>query len=240
MEVFDLTATPRLPGYVYINTILAPEAQSGNPHSPRGGAVYGVTRLTQPWLLSPTEVLDGAVFGNAGGCFPTWPLTNTIVLEMCRRHGTDFNFLACIMVRAMWEEQWQKELMCNHAARLAKALGAQGAIVSPNWRGQRFLETILAVQACERVGIKTVLITEEEDNEDGTAPPLLTTAPEVVAVVSSGTGSCFGPYPPVQRVIGVGKTDEKWYREQPPPHGCYGVSHLNDVYGFSRLTCVDY
>jgi len=240
IEVFDLEPRPGIPGIVWVNSILAPEAQNGNPYSPRGAAVYGVTRLTQPWLLSPTEVLDGAVFGNAGGVFPTWPLTNTIVLEMCRRHGVEFNFLGCIMVRTMWEEQWQKELIGNHTAFLAKAIGAEGAIISPNWRGQRFLDTILVLQSCERAGLKTVLITEEEDNEDGTAPPLLTAAPELVAVVSSGTGSSFGPYPAVKRVLGVFDDLDYWRGEIEAPEGRYGVSHLNDTYGFSRLTCKEY
>lgn len=240
VEVIDLTPRPGLPGYVWINSILSPEAQNGNPHSPRGAAVYGVTRLTQPWFLSPTEVLDGAVFGNAGGVFPTWPLTNTIVPHMCGRHGIDFNFVGCIMVRTMWEEQWQKELMANHTAMLAKTLGADAAVISPNWRGQRMLDTILVVQSCERAGIKSVLITEEEDNEDGTAPPLLTAAPEMVAIVSSGTGSSFGPYPPVERVIGATDGLDEYYEEQEPPRGRYGVSHLNDTYGFSNLTCVEY
>ena len=241
VEVIDLTPKPGLPGYVWVNSILCPEAQNGNPHSPRGAAVYGVTRLTQPWFLSPTEVLDGAVFGRAGGLgFPTWPLTNTTVLEMCRKHGTEFNFLGCIMVRTMWEEQWQKELMGEHAAFQALSVGADGAIISPNARGQRMLDTVLVVQSFERAGIKSVLITEEEDNEGGNAPPLLAVSSEVVAIVSSGTGSSFGPYPPVERVIGTGDDLENYLGEIDPPHGRSGVSHLNDVFGFSKLTCVEY
>ncbi len=239
-EVFDMSPRPDLRGVVYNNCILSPEAQNANPTSARGAALYGVTRLTQPWFMSPTEILDGAVFGNAGGVFPTWPLTNTVVLEMCRQHGTEFNFLGAIMVRTMWEEQWQKELMGHHAAFMATSVGAEGAVISPNWRGQRFLDTILVLQACERAGIKTVMLTEEEDNEDGSAPPLLTSAPEVRAVVSTGTGTAIVPFPPVERVIGASDDLTKWYGEKDPPHGRYGVSHTNDVYGFSKLTAVEY
>ena len=239
VEVFDLTPKPGLPGIVYIHSIVSPEATTLNPDSTLGTAVYGITRLTQPWFLHPTEVLDGACCGNFGRWY-TWPLTNTIVLHMCRRHGKDFNFLGCIMVRTMWEEQRQKELMANRAALMAQTLGAQGAIITPTLRGQRFLDTIMVVEACERAGIKTVLITEEEDDEEGTAPPLLVSSPEVVAVVSTGDGSAPGPFPPVERVIGAGEIGEQWFQEQEPPHGRYGTSHLNDVWGFSRLACVDY
>jgi hypothetical protein len=239
VEVFDMTPTPGLPGIVYIHSVVSPEAITLNPDSTTGTAIYGITRLTQPWLLHPTEVLDGAACGNFGRWL-TWPLTNTIVLHMCRRHGKDFNFLGCIMVRTMWEEQRQKELMANRAALMASTLGAVGAIVTPTLRGQRFLDTIAVVETCERAGIKTVLITEEEDDEDGTAPPLLVASPDVVAVVSTGDGSAPGPFPPVDRVIGAGKIGPQWYQEQEPPHGRYGTSHLNDVWGFSKLTCVDY
>jgi hypothetical protein len=96
------------------------------------------------------------------------------------------------------------------------------------------------VRACEDAGVKTVLITEEEDDEDGAAPPLLVTAPDGAGLVSTGDGSAPGPFPPVPRVIGAGPIADHWYTEQPPPHGRYGTSHLNDVWGFSRLSCVDY
>jgi len=238
-ETFDMTPRDGLPGYVYAHSIVSPEATTRNPDSTLGTAVYGITRLTQPWFLQPTEVLDGAAFGNFGAWL-TWPLTNTIVPHMCRQHGKDFNFLGCIMVRTMWEEQWQKELIANRSAVLAKTLGAAGAIVTPTLRGQRFVETIMVVEALERAGIKTVLITEEEDDEDGTAPPLLVTTPEVVSVVSTGTGSAPGPFPPVERVIGAGEIGEERFGEQEPPHGRYGTSHLNDVWGFGKQGCVDY
>jgi sarcosine reductase len=244
VEIFDMTPRPGLPGFVYIHSIVSPEPIFLNPDSTLGTAVYGITRLTQPWLLAPTEILDGAVCGSfySGSFYRwyTWPLTNTVVPHMCRRHGTDFNFLACIMVRTMWEEQRQKELMANRAALIARTHGAAGAIVTPTLRGQRMLDTMAVVQACEREGIKTVLITEEEDDEDGAAPPLLVTAPECVAVVSTGDGSAPGPFPAVERVIGAGPIRPEWYQAQPPPHGRYGTSHLNDVWGFSRLACVDY
>ena len=239
VEVFDMTPKPGLPGFVYMHSILSPEATTLNPDSTLGTAVYGITRLTQPWFLQPTEILDGAVCGNFGG-YITWPLTNTIVLHMCRQHGKDFNFLGCFMVRTMWEEQRQKQLMANRAALLAATLGADGAIVTPTVRGQRMVDTILVVQACELAGIKTVLITEEEDNEGGTAPPMLVTTPEVVSVVSTGDGSAPGPFLPVDRVIGAGQIWPQWYKEQEPPRGRYGTSHLNDVLGFSKLSSVDF
>ena len=239
VETFDMTPTPGLKGFVHIHSIVSPEPITLNPDSTLGTAVYGITRLTQPWFLQPTEVLDGAACGNFAGWL-TWPITNTLVLHMCRRHGKDFNFLGCIMVRTMWEEEREKELMDNRAALLASTVGADGAVVTPTLRGQRFLDTVMVVRACERAGIKTVLITEEEDNEDGTAPPLLVAGPEVAAVVSTGDGGAPGPFGPVKTVIGTGTVGPEWYGDQEPPRGRYGTSHMNDVWGFSRLSCVDH
>ena len=69
---------------------------------------------------------------------------------------------------------------------------------------------------------------------------MLTTVPEVVSVVSTGTGDAKGPFGPVERVIGAGKIDEKWYDDQPEVIGRYGASHLNDVYGFTKFGRLDY
>jgi len=169
-EVFDMTPKKNLPGYVYVHNTMG--AQPGRSYG--GTGVYGVSQLSAPWLISPTEMLDGAVYGAAGG-WVTWPITDTIVPHMCRRHGIDFNFLGCIMVKTNWQQQSDKQLMANRAAQMAKMLGADGAIVTPTLRGQRFVETILGIQALEKAGIKTVFIVEEEDNEHGNATPLLTT-----------------------------------------------------------------
>jgi len=98
----------------------------------------------------------------------------------------------------------------------------------------------ITVQALERVGVKTVLMTEEEDNEGGTAPPLLVPAPEVVAVVSTGTGGVDVTFPRVERVIGTREPEPHWYEERPAIHGRYGVSHLHDYYGAGRQGCVDF
>lgn len=237
LEVIDLTPKPDLPGFVFIPCLASPEHRFGNTSS-LGTAVYGVTRLTPPWLLQPTEMLDGAVCGTYGANF-TWPLTNTIPFHMARRHGRDFNFLGCVVVRTNWESQSDKQLMANRAVQLAQTVGAQGAIVTTNVRGQRFVETILTLQACERAGINVVLLTQEEDDENGTASPLLIPAPEAVAVVSTGTGGVAGPFPAVRNVIGA-LGDDVWFGEQPSIHGRYGVSHAEDIYGFTRLSCIDY
>jgi glycine reductase len=235
LDVFDTTPTPGLRGAVWVGNLSSMEITLG-PYTKMGTGVYGITRCSAPWLLSFTEVLDGAVSPHT-----TYPLANNpLVLHMARSHGKDFNFLGCIVQMTNWSAQPEKQAVANRVAYVAKALGADGAVVTTNVRGQRMVETILGIQALEREGVKAIFMTEEEDNEDGSAPPLLTYTPEVAAVVSTGTGGVDVTFPPVDRVIGFLEPPQEWRAARQPIHGRYGVSHLYDFYGFGTQSCVDY
>jgi hypothetical protein len=239
MEVLDITdKDASLPGVVFICLLASMEARVG-PRSAAGTAIYGVTRLSAPWLLGPTEMLDGALTG--GGTHVTWPfINNPIVLGLCRRHGKTLNFLGCLIGRTNWGGEEEMRLAGNRAAQAARLLSAQGAIITNDIRGRRFVDSVRTVQACERLGIKTVFVTEEEDNEGGNAPPFLYHPPEMAAVVSTGTGST-GPFPPVDQVIGgVDGVDPAWYGEQPAVQGRYGAAHVRDHYGVGAQSCLDY
>ena len=244
LEVFDLTPRPDLPGIVYIPHLASAEPQPEvGARKTYGTAVYGQGRLSAPWFLGPAEMLDGAVAGagsNWGGA--SWAMTNNpIVLDLCRRHGKDVNFIGCIVQRTNWTNQKEYNMAAHRAARMAVALGAQGAIITTDIRGQRWVGTMLTLQECERVGIKTVLLTEEEDNENGAAPPLLFTPPEFEAAVSTGTGDAPDPFQAVSKVIGtIDDAPEEWFQEMPPIHGRYGVAYIKDYYGFGRQSYADF
>ncbi len=243
-EVFNTDVEdPDLPGYVFIPHLASAEWQAeAGPRSNFGTAIYGQTRLSAPWFLYPTEMMDGAVMGTyMVGRPATWHLSNSpIVTELSRRHGKTCNFLGCIIQRTNWTTQPEKEMAAERAAVMENRLGATGAIVTTDLRGQRFLETVLTVQACERQGIATILLTEEEDNEGGTAPPLLVSFPEVTSVVSSGTGGVEEPFSAVERVIGSRSPADEWLEELPSIHGSYGSSYLADYYGLGYNSFEDF
>ena len=238
MEEFDTgDRDPSLPGVVFICNLMSMEFWAG-PDSKMGTAVYGVTRLSAPWLIQPEEMFDGAVSQRV-----SWHFTNNpIVEELISRHGRDLNFLGCIIQRTNWGGQREMQLSASRSAQMAKMLGADGAIITTNIRGRRFVDTVLGIQACERAGIRTTLITEEEDDENGTAPPLLVFTPEMEAIVSTGAGA-VGPFPAVERVLGVSDGDGEvgaWAGELPAIAGRYGAFHLQDFYGFGNQSRVDY
>jgi glycine reductase len=235
-EDFDLTTRdPALPGIVFIPLLSSHEFWAG-PDSRVGYAVYGVTRLSAPWVLHPTELMDGAVSQGT-----SWPLINNpLVMELARRHGRELNFLAVIVHRSNWGSQAEMELAAYRDAQAAVLLGARGAIVTTNIRGRRFVDVVACIRACEAEGIQTVLVTEEEDSEEGAATPLLINDPAIVAAVSTGTGAVPEPFSPVERVLGARAPDPLWYGQLPPLAGRYGAHHIQDHYGYGRQSCADW
>lgn len=246
-EVFTLHAVdPALPRVVYLWCVHSPQAMSGSPTA-FGPAIYGLTRLTPPWFLHPNEILDGALTGPYRTAFAmSWTVANNpLLLELYRRHGRDWNFLGVIVLRTEWTTQHEKQLMANQTAKLARLLGAQGAVITWDAGGNEFIEVIRTVQACEQLGIKTVFLTSEDDATEG-APTLLEPLPEADAIVSTGffrTATLgWEALPPVQRVIGWPQKACGPLRDEllptagplPPP------PRYDDHYGFNSLSCAEF
>src|SRR5262245_63039299 len=115
----------------------------------------------------------------------SWTVANNpLLLELYRRHGIDWNFLGVIALRTEWTTQHEKQLMANQTAKLARQLGAQGALLTWDAGGNEFIEVVRTIQACEQLGIKTVFLTSEDDATDA-ARPLLEPWPEPVAIAST-------------------------------------------------------
>ena len=224
-----------LPGAVFVANLRSSEHHVG-PRSGIGTAVYGITRLSAPWLLRPGEVLDGAVTRKT-----TWYQSNNpVVLELCRRHGRDLNFLGVIVQRTNWTSLAEKQFAATRVGELAAMLGAQGAIITVDVRGNRFIEAIYGLQACERRGVKAVLLTVEEPSEGGQAPPLIFSTPEVQAVVSCGDASVPGPFPEVSRVLGAFEPSPAMFEEKPGEPGGHTARYWPDYYGWGKQTCREF
>ena len=246
-ETFELDQVdPSLPGLVYIQCLHSPQAMSGSPTT-FCTASYGLTQLTPPWLFHPNEILDGAVTGPYRTAFATsWTVANNpALLEIYRRHGVDFNFLGVITTRTEWTTQHEKQLTANQTAKLAKMMGAEGALVTWDAGGNEFIEVIRTVQACEQEGIKTVFLTSEDD-PTGSAPTMLEPVPEADAIVSTGFIKShhlgIDPLPAVDRVIGwPQKVSGSLRDELVPTGGPISPPHrYDDHYGFGRLSSTEH
>lgn len=245
-EVFELKpVSPSLPKVVYIPCIHSPQAMSGSL-STFCISIYGLSQLTSPWVLHPNELLDGAISGPYRTAFATsWMMVNNpVLLEMYRRHGTDFNFVACIALRTEWTMQHEKELMAQQTAKCAGLFGAQGALVTWDAAGNEFMEVIRTIQACEKLGIKTVFLTSEGVSSEGVST-MLEPVPEADAMVSTGfypsEALGLGDLPPVERVIGSPEKVTGPLRDKivPTSGKLQPPWRKDDHYGFNRLTCVE-
>jgi len=248
-EVFELPACdPALPRAVYITCIRSSEHYSASVYA-FWTAIYGLTRLTPPWLLHPNELLDGAISAGSpyhGPAATSWVYANNpVVKEMYRLHGRELAFAGVIAIRTRWSAQFEKDITSNQAAKLAQMAGASGAVVTWDAGGNDFMETIRTVQACEKLGIKTVFLTGEDSPESG-GPPLLEPLPEADAIVSTGFGGhanrSRAPLPKVERIVGFETIAENIMLPKEQVSAREGTQYFRgrDVYGFTPLSAHDY
>lgn len=198
-DAVDVYETPAvaasLPGVVYLPLFSSPEHYGGSVDA-FGTSIYGLTRLTPPLWLHPNEMHDGAV-GRCG----TWIHQNhPIVADLYRAHGDSLAFRGVIVQRTRWTSEPQKRWTAQQTAKMARMLGATGAIVTWDYGGNDFLEVAYTIEACEAAGIKTVWVTVEQEKA-GNPGSLLFMPPTADAVVSTG-GLLLRDVPPPGRVVG--------------------------------------
>jgi Glycine/sarcosine/betaine reductase component B subunits len=200
-----------LPRVVHVHTL------NGSMVPGIGSTIYGYARHALPVLLHPNEILDGAIAGDAVVTYPgkcSWiQINNPVLPELYARHGSELDWIGCILARTRWGATAEKELSAFQTVKLARMLGADGALVTWNHGGNDLIEVMLTIQGLERAGIKTVFLTIESDikvvrmipelAETGAhEPPLLFSVPEADAIVSTGTLAPETALPAMERVVG--------------------------------------
>ncbi len=250
MEVFELLeADPSLPRVV-CNVCFISERLV--PHS--GVALYGLPiREGLPFLIHPNELLDGIITNDARqgwGIRPqTWGWMNMpVVLDLVKEHGKRLNFLGVIMQRTIFESQLGKQVIAECTSQVARLLRADGAfIVSMGGVGGPFITVQLTVQAYERKGIKTVLLTMEGGG--GGELPLSFYVPEGTAMVSMGDVHINVELPAPAKVIGCEKDQLVQWSPDDPLFSPWGDVKLGTLYeiasgpnwwGFMNQMCKEY
>jgi glycine reductase len=161
-----------------------------------------------PTLLHPNELADGVlVAGGLGGGsvkLTTWlHQNNPLVDGLFARHGADWNFAGIILHRGHYYQYEDKQRVAMHVARLAQLMHADGVVFTLGGGGNNITEVMLAIQACERVGIKTVLLAWEHGGPQGADYPLPFAVPEATAIVSTGSMDEPIELPAMERVVGA-------------------------------------
>jgi glycine reductase len=169
--------------------------------------LYGheLHRMT-PTLVHPNELLDGALVNSAFSPqrIPTYVhASNRVVGELFRRHGRDVNFLGVVLTDSSWISDAEKSRNAWYTARLARALGAEGAVLTQEAGGNMMMDQMLMCRYAEQLGIKTVVVTFEMGGVNGDDLPLLYTVPEANAMVSAGNREEIVRLPAMERVLGA-------------------------------------
>jgi glycine reductase len=197
---------PDLPRIVYVNMLISQRKIDNT--------LYGVdTKGILPTFISPTEVLDGAIVGG----LTTVPChrnttyhqcNNPVITELLRRHGKDLCFIGVILTNEPLTLP-DKEKSAYFVSRIAKNIGAQGAIVTVEGAGNAHTDLMLNCKYLEQSGIKTVLIADEMAGQDGTSESFADITSNADAIVSTGNINEVLNLPAMDRVIGSLKAIEK-------------------------------
>jgi glycine reductase len=166
---------------------------------------------TLPSFIHPNEFFDGAVVCGTYKSERKIPTSlhcgSPFIEEMLNRHGREFEFLGVILSRGYNDSFEQKKKMGLWSARLARSLGAEGAIAMMEGTGNTTVDFMQTVKACEEEGIKTVAVLHEDDGPKGYERPLVDHPREADAMISRGNRSEKVYLAPLDRVIGGKEID---------------------------------
>jgi glycine reductase len=189
-----------LPRVIYVDMVIAQGLLHDN-------YLYGLNAQgSLPVLLSPTELMDGAIVsGNcAAPCHKNTTYhqqNNPIVEDLLAEHAKTVSFLGVIAMPVR-TALMDKERTCTQVQKMARFLGAQGAIVSEDGGGNPEADLMMLARLFEKEGIKTVLVTDEYAGRDGASQGLADVTPEADAIVTNGNGNQYVILPPMEETIG--------------------------------------
>ena len=175
--------------------------------------VYGVdAKKTLPTLISPTEVMDGAII--SGNCVSACDKNNTyvhlnnpIIRALYNRHGKDLNFVGVVITNENVTLA-DKQRSSSYAIKLMSMLGVEAAVISEEGFGNPDADLVLNCVKAEKAGIKTVLVTDEFAGANGASQSLADSCQEGTAVVTGGNANATIVLPPMDKVIGdIGPAD---------------------------------
>jgi len=164
-----------------------------------------------PALFDPNELDDGAVvsgqFGHPALKNPTYlHQNNPVVAELRRRDGEDLEFAGLILAPEPVEAE-QKERVAADAARLCKAAGFDGVVVTKEGGGNADADISLKMDALVELGIGSVGLFGEMAGAEGTAPSLVVPPERATTLISTGNYDEVVRLPAVERALGGATVD---------------------------------
>lgn len=153
--------------------------------------IYGedCTKMS-PRVLDATEIIDGAlVSGNyiiACQKNPTYyHQKNPVITELVNAHGKELNF-KCVIVSTEGSLLEDKKFSCQQIAKIAAEQKLDGLIVTQEGGGHADVDLMMTVDECKKVGVETVIQTNEIAGVDGSLPSLVASSEHADAIVTNG------------------------------------------------------
>lgn len=195
-EVFEkknFDSAKKLPKVAYLVTHMA-------SHDTWNFLFYGQSALNfLPFVVQPTEILDGAMIWRYWE--PNYFLQNEVYIkELMQRHGVDLDFVGIVFANNVMRID-AKDTMGMIAAGLCRdTLGADCVLLNKSGMGHCQLDSALAFNWCQKMGMPSVLNLSAVSNDEP-GDMLVIADPDVDAVINSGRNYDL-EHPRVERLIG--------------------------------------
>ncbi len=172
--------------------------------------IYGAnSRQYYPIILHPNEILDGAIVCghyDLPMCMKntTYSILNhPVILDLYKRHGKELDFRGVVVAPEPTTMGEIHRTAMMAAGLMKDQLGVDGVIITKEGGGHADVDLMRNCEACEDLGIKTVLMDNEWLGQDGAGrPSLLDMSEQANAIVSLGNGDEIVEVPPVEKVVG--------------------------------------
>lgn len=172
--------------------------------------IYGDnSRRYYPTILHPNEIVDGAIVCGHYNISTsiknsTYTILNhPVILGLYRRHGKELNFKGVVISPEPTALAEIKRTSMMAANLLKYVLRVDGVIVTKEGGGHTDVDLMENCDACESLGIKTVLIDNEWLGPDGASElPLLAVSRNADAMISVGNVDAMIELPSMERIIG--------------------------------------
>ena len=256
VEVYDLPAlnergpeVDKLPRVVYL---LQPQTQM---------EAMGYNTLIYGWdgnhilptFMHPNELLDGCLV--SGSFMPTSSkistyefAVNPMIKKLYEQHGKTINFLGVVM--STLNVKMDEKVRCvKMAGQICTSLGVDAAVVVEEGYGNPDVDYTAMLVELERLGIKTIGLSDECTGRDGASQPLVSMNPVTDALVSTGNVSQMYEFPKME-VIGELEAlardgNSGGWEGCIHPDGSFvmennGMFCANHISGYSKRTCADF
>ncbi|MFQ6075641.1 MAG: glycine/sarcosine/betaine reductase component B subunit [Candidatus Bathyarchaeia archaeon] len=212
--------------------------------------VYGVDcKGMLPTIVNPLELMDGSVV--SGNCVSACDKNTTyhyenepIIKELLKRHNKELYFSG-VVISPTTVRLASKEKCTDFAAKLCHMLRADGAVITEEGFGNPEIELMMHCKKLEKMGIKTVLVSDEYAGPDGKSQGLADTTPEANAFISAGNANEIIEIPEMDKVIGDDTVLETLAGGRKKLNGSLrteiqAIIGSTNGLGYTKLRCISY